>query len=118
MEKNEDYKIVDGVLYPDKDFMKDTESKEMDWDNCEYRIRKLTSRECYRLMGVAEEDIDKMQSVNSSTQCYKQAGNSIVISVLCAIFSQLNIKGVTPWNELSVNERYAIIDKGCFTETS
>lgn len=76
-----------------------------DWENCEYRIRKLTARECGRLMDVKDKDIDKVLEVNSNTQAYKQFGNSIVVSVLCAIFSQLNIKGVTPWNERSETEK-------------
>lgn len=54
-----------------------------------YRIRKLTPRECFRLMGVKDEDSQKMLDVNSNTQCYKQAGNSIVVQVLMAIFKQL-----------------------------
>lgn len=58
----------------------------------EYNIRKLTPRECGRLMGVSDEDIDKMEAVNSNTQLYKQFGNSIVVDVLCAIFKQLNIE--------------------------
>ena len=58
----------------------------------EYNIRKLTPRECGRLMGVADEDITKMEKVNSNSQLYKQFGNSIVVDVLCAIFKQLNIE--------------------------
>jgi DNA (cytosine-5)-methyltransferase 1 len=54
-----------------------------------YRIRKLTPRECFRLMGVKDEDSQKMLDVNSNTQCYKQAGNSIVVQVLMGIFKQL-----------------------------
>ena len=57
-----------------------------------YRIRKLTPRECGRLMGVSDEDIDKMAAVNSNTQLYKQFGNSIVVDVMCAMFKNLNIK--------------------------
>lgn len=57
----------------------------------EFRVRRLTPRECYRLMGVTDEDIDKMLAVNSETQCYKQAGNSIVVQVLEAIFSRMFI---------------------------
>ena len=57
----------------------------------QYRIRKLTPRECGRLMGVSDEDIDKMASVNSNTQLYKQFGNSIVADVMCAMFKNLNI---------------------------
>lgn len=59
--------------------------------NCKYRIRKLTPRECGRLMGVSDEDIDKMAAVNSNTQLYKQFGNSIVVDVMCAMFKKLNI---------------------------
>lgn len=58
----------------------------------QYRIRKLTPRECGRLMGVSDEDIDKMAAVNSNTQLYKQFGNSIVVDVMCAMFQNLNIK--------------------------
>lgn len=58
----------------------------------QYRIRKLTPRECGRLMGVSDEDIDKMAVVNSNTQLYKQFGNSIVVDVMCAMFKNLNIK--------------------------
>lgn len=78
-----------------------------------YGIFKLSPRECFRLQNVAEDDIDKMMSVNSNTQCYKQAGNSIGVAVLMAIFSQLNIQGITPWNELTTDERYELIYKGC-----
>ena len=58
----------------------------------QYCIRKLTPRECGRLMGVSDEDIDKMAAVNSNTQLYKQFGNSIVVDVMCAMFKNLNIK--------------------------
>lgn len=60
--------------------------------NVGYRIRKLTPRECGRLMGVSDEDIDKMAEVNSNTQLYKQFGNSIVVDVMCAMFRNLNIE--------------------------
>lgn len=54
------------------------------------RIRKLTPKECWRLMGFDDEDIDKAISVGmSNSQLYKQAGNSIVVDVLEAIFKQL-----------------------------
>ena len=59
---------------------------------CQYRIRKLTPRECGRLMGVSDEDISKMAAVNSNTQLYKQFGNSIVVDVMCAMFKNLNIQ--------------------------
>lgn len=51
------------------------------------RIRKLTPREAFRLMGVKDEDYDKLTCSNA--QKYKQAGNSIVVNVLMAIFKQL-----------------------------
>ena len=54
-----------------------------------FRIRKLTPLECWRLMGVADENFFKAQAVNSNTQLYKQAGNSIVVSVLEAIFRNM-----------------------------
>jgi site-specific DNA-cytosine methylase len=58
----------------------------------QYRIRKLTPRECGRLMGVSDEDISKMAAVNSNTQLYRQFGNSIVVDVMCAMFRNLNIE--------------------------
>lgn len=63
------------------------------------------------MMGVRDSDIDKMAAVNSKTQLYKQAGNSIVTTVLMGIFSQLNIKGVTPWNELTQNQREEWVER-------
>ena len=53
------------------------------------RIRKLTPKECWRLMGFSDEDFEKARAVNSDTQLYKQAGNSIVVQVLEAIFKQM-----------------------------
>ena len=58
----------------------------------ELRIRKLTPLECWRLMGFDDEDFYKAEKVNSNTQLYKQAGNSIVVNVLEAIFN--NLKGI------------------------
>ena len=52
------------------------------------RIRKLTPRECFRLMGFADDDFDKIKGISNS-QLYKMAGNSIVVNVLEAIFKQL-----------------------------
>lgn len=54
-----------------------------------YRVRKLTPKECFRLMGVADTDSDKMIAVLSKSRCYQVAGNSIVVDVLAAIFDQL-----------------------------
>lgn len=47
-----------------------------------YRIRKLTPTECFRLMGVDDASIKKMRGRISDSQCYKLAGNSIVVDVL------------------------------------
>ena len=59
-----------------------------------YRIRKLTPRECFRLMGMRDDDIDKIQAAGiSNTQQYKMAGNSIVVNVLEAIFKKLFMEG-------------------------
>lgn len=64
-----------------------------------YRIRKLTPKECFRLMSFRDEDYEAASKVNSNTQLYKQAGNSICECVLKAIFSQMGIKGVPKWND-------------------
>lgn len=55
----------------------------------DYRIRKLTPKECWRLMGFDDSDFEKAEKVNSNTQLYKQAGNSIVVDVLEAILKEL-----------------------------
>ena len=55
----------------------------------QYRIRKLTPKECWRLMDFTDEDFHKAEEVNSNTQLYKQAGNSICKNVLVAIFGQM-----------------------------
>lgn len=54
-----------------------------------FRIRKLTPKECWRLMGIDDECFDKAQQVNSNSQLYKQAGNGIVVNVLYYIFKEL-----------------------------
>ena len=53
-----------------------------------YRIRKLTARECFRLMGVKDEQFDRLHGLSDS-RLYKMAGNSIVVDVLEAIFRNL-----------------------------
>ena len=55
-----------------------------------YRIRKLTPKECWRLMGFSDEDFEKAANIpTSNTQLYKMAGNSIVVNVLEKIFENL-----------------------------
>ena len=53
------------------------------------RIRKLAPKEYFRLMGFEDTDFEKAEKVNSNTQLYKQAGNSIVVDVLEALFINL-----------------------------
>ena len=53
------------------------------------KIRKLTPKECYRLMGFDDEDFYKAEAVNSNSQLYKQAGNSIVVDVIVKIYEKL-----------------------------
>lgn len=54
-----------------------------------FRVRKLTPKECYRLMGFADKQFDRSQAFSSDSQLYKQAGNSIVVDVLYYIFGKL-----------------------------
>lgn len=93
-----------------------TEVEQTTEKNSKYRIRKLTPRECWRLMNFTEKDFENAQKVNSNSQLYRQAGNSIVVAVLCAIFSQLNIQGHKNWNSMSLEERKALIYKGTILE--
>ena len=58
-----------------------------------YRIRKLTPRECFRLMGCDEETIDTIQAAGiSNSQQYKLAGNSIVMDVLYHLFRKMFVE--------------------------
>lgn len=58
------------------------------------RIRKLTPKECFRLMGFSDDDFEKVNGKVSDTQLYKQAGNSIVVNVLMALFKRLQDEGL------------------------
>lgn len=58
-------------------------------DNERLRIRTLTPRECWRLMGFSDDAYDKASKVCTKTELYRQAGNSIVVDVLVAIFDSL-----------------------------
>ena len=67
------------------------------------RIRKLTPKECWRLMGFDDVDFEKAEKINSNTQLYKQAGNSIVVNVLEEIFKELfseYIPNLDKWSDL------------------
>nr|DAT49253.1 MAG TPA: Cytosine specific methyltransferase [Caudoviricetes sp.] len=54
-----------------------------------FRIRKLTPRECWRLQGFPDWAFDRAQEVNSNSQLYKQAGNSVTVNVIEAIAREL-----------------------------
>ena len=68
------------------------------------RIRKLTPKECLKLMGFDDKDYEKIKSISiSRSQIYKQAGNSIVVNVLEAIFKELfseYILNLDKWSDL------------------
>ena len=55
----------------------------------DFRIRKLTPRECWRLQGFPDWAFDKAQEVNSNSQLYKQAGNSVTVNVIAAIAKEI-----------------------------
>ena len=59
------------------------------WYTDGVRIRKLTPRECWRLMAFKDEDFDKASQVCSDSRLYSQAGNSICVNVLEMIFENL-----------------------------
>lgn len=104
--------IMDNMLYEDCNFMEEEkkektprpEGKGWCWDEKNgkwFRIRKLTPRECFRLMDVTDADFDKLlvietigkdnkpKRVISDSQLYKMAGNSIVVSCMYLIFENL-----------------------------
>ena len=64
------------------------------YDN--YKIRRLTPLECFRLMGFSDTDFINAQKTISDSQLYKQVGNSIVVNVLEAIFKNLFLEEETP----------------------
>lgn len=69
-----------------------------------FRIRKLTPRECWRLMGWKDEQFDKIKGI-SNAQLYKMAGNGIVINVLEAIFTNMFLRKPTKEEEKFVVEK-------------
>lgn len=72
-------------------------------DNVKWRIRKLTPKECWRLMGFSDEDCNRASDYVSDSSLYKQAGNSIVTSCLVAIFYSLLFNdGSTKWSDYIV----------------
>ena len=81
-----------GSSEPVKVHLKNGQSVTSNDDLSQYRIRKLTPKECWRLMGFDDADFDKAEKVCSNTQLYKQAGNSIVVNVLEGILGNLLLK--------------------------
>ena len=68
-----------------------------------FRIRKLTPRECFRLMGVDDKDIDKIQAAGiSNSSQYKLAGNSIVVDVLYHLFRKMFVEKEQENNQLNL----------------
>ena len=76
-------------------------------DSC---LRKLTPKECWILMGFDDEDFEKAAQVNSNTQLYKQAGNSIVVNVLEAILKKLLLEKPHSKNQLRNDRQFTIFD--------
>lgn len=64
------------------------------------RIRRLTPRECFRLQGFKEDQIDKILAITSDSQAYKQAGNGVTVNVVYAI--GLRIKAA--WDEMQAGD--------------
>ena len=89
------------VVVPNETNMADQNTIELpsELKGKKFRIRKLTPRECFRLMGVDDKDIDKIQAagVSNSAQ-YKLAGNSIVVDVLFHIFRKMLLDPDPPDN--------------------
>lgn len=76
--------------------------------NKKYRIRRLTPRECWRLMDFTDEQFDKAKSAGlSDTQLYKQAGNSIVVGVLEKIMGNLYDAMPYLFNDLKVSSYFS-----------
>ena len=115
-DSNKDRCIQVGNIYPDTDGFKNrtsgrvysaeglsptlrtvtgghNEPKVVEQKQPRYRIRKLTPRECFRLMGCDEETIDTIQAAGiSNSQQYKLAGNSIVVDVLYHLFRKMFVE--------------------------
>lgn len=64
------------------------------------KLRFITPKECWRLTGFDDEDFEKAEAVNSNTQLYKQAGNSIVVNVL-----EMLLKNVEPYLTTTTNHK-------------
>ena len=79
IDKDKSGTITTGVSFRNNTFLADNT----------LRIRKLTPKECFRLMGVKDEDYEKCAKNQSNASLYHLAGDSIVVNVLMAIFKEL-----------------------------
>jgi site-specific DNA-cytosine methylase len=61
-------------------------------ERIKWRIRKLTAKECWRLMNFSDKDVDRASAFVSNSSLYKQAGNSIVVACLIGLMSSLFIE--------------------------
>lgn len=86
-----------GRIYSDKGISPTIDScsggnrmpKIIDENGNEIRIRKLTPKECFRLQGFPDEYFERAAAVNSDSQLYKQAGNSVTVNVIYEIAKRL-----------------------------
>lgn len=85
--KHESSRIVSSSSYPTVKENHGTIPAVVNEENLS--IRKLTPRECFRLMGLKDKDIDLIMEKQSQASCYHLAGDSIVTTVLMVIFSKL-----------------------------
>lgn len=82
---NERFRILQQTLFKIQEIWKPTQNKISNG----LRIRKLSPLECWRLMGVKDEDFEKVRNNQSDSSLYHLAGDSIVVNVLMAIFGEL-----------------------------
>ena len=74
--------------------------------NGKYRVRRLTPNETWRLMGCKDNDFLKASQVVSNTSLYKQAGNSIVVNVLEAVFRNMFMSDNTSKDDVKLNYQF------------
>lgn len=87
---NEAGKVEQQIEVSDREYANTITSVQKDsMVQAQMRIRKLTPKECFRLMGFDDSDHEKAAAVNSNTRLYIQAGNSIVVPVVQGILEQL-----------------------------
>ena len=89
-ETNERFRVLQQTLFEIQEIWRPIENKISNG----LRIRKLSPLECWRLMGVKDEDFEKVRKNQSDSSLYHLAGDSIVVNVLMAIFKELLIKEV------------------------